>query len=302
MTRKVLYISGFERSGTTLISNILNQSDNFISVGELGNIWRKKLFDNSNCSCGLKITDCDFWKNVLKESGIGESDSAFLQKNIKYTDNFYLLYKYLPNLFTFFKPNVRKLVEITERVYKAIDLLNSGKVIVDDMKQPLYGEMLLKNPNIDLYIVQVVRDPRGVIHSDLKRSKQNHPFYSKQKFLLPRLCVVWNLVYKTANKMFSNNSKFISIKYEDFVESPEKYVDIISNFVGEEIDAKKFIKGNKIKFFKENHHIGGHHKFENKEVVLAQDESWKNDSSRLNIKIIEMFCGRLMKKYGYKNH
>ena len=62
---KVLYIAGWGRSGTTLLDNLLGQIEGFTSTGELHNLWQRGLIDGRDCGCGLRLTDCPFWQEVL---------------------------------------------------------------------------------------------------------------------------------------------------------------------------------------------------------------------------------------------
>ncbi|MDQ3927328.1 MAG: hypothetical protein M3272_10185, partial [Actinomycetota bacterium] len=65
---KVLYIAGFGRSGSTLLGNVLGQVDDFVSVGEIRNIWLHGLIQNKVCGCGAPFKECEMWQPVLNEA------------------------------------------------------------------------------------------------------------------------------------------------------------------------------------------------------------------------------------------
>jgi hypothetical protein len=55
---KVLYVTGFGRSGTTILDNILGQLDGVFAAGELHYIWDRSLEQNRLCACGEAFADC----------------------------------------------------------------------------------------------------------------------------------------------------------------------------------------------------------------------------------------------------
>ena len=61
---KVLYIAGDGRSGSTLLNIALGNHDQVLAMGELCNVHRFVLGQENWCSCGLPVSDCDFWQSV----------------------------------------------------------------------------------------------------------------------------------------------------------------------------------------------------------------------------------------------
>jgi len=62
---KVLYITGWGRSGSTILDNIMGQIDGFFSVGELRYIWDRNLIENRLCGCGVPLEECPIWSQIL---------------------------------------------------------------------------------------------------------------------------------------------------------------------------------------------------------------------------------------------
>ena len=71
----LIYIYGSGRSGTTLITNLLNYYGNFIGVGELNKGFRDF---KRECSCGQTILNCELWSNVIAQI---EKNSNFSKEN-----------------------------------------------------------------------------------------------------------------------------------------------------------------------------------------------------------------------------
>ena len=64
---KIVYITGYGRSGGTLIGRLLGDTKNAFFIGELRNFWKYGILKNHDCSCGQKFDMCDFWKQVADE-------------------------------------------------------------------------------------------------------------------------------------------------------------------------------------------------------------------------------------------
>ena len=64
--RKILYISGSGRSGTTLIGNILGQVDGICNAGQIFDVWTRGVESNVLCGCGKNFHECELWREVFK--------------------------------------------------------------------------------------------------------------------------------------------------------------------------------------------------------------------------------------------
>src|SRR5438105_872357 len=62
---RILYMSGWGRSGTTLLANILGSIEGFFAGGELRYLWQRGLTENRYCSCGSRFRECAVWKEVV---------------------------------------------------------------------------------------------------------------------------------------------------------------------------------------------------------------------------------------------
>src|SRR5262252_2040072 len=78
---KVLYIAGWDRSGSTILDRTLGQLPGFFSVGELVHLWEG---GNSQvlCECGRSLKDCAIWHQVFSQ-GFGVRPDQFDFKAIE---------------------------------------------------------------------------------------------------------------------------------------------------------------------------------------------------------------------------
>ena len=72
---KVLYVAGWGRSGSTVLTNILGEVDGFVSVGEVNFLWQHGLIENRLCGCGVPFRECEEWTKIL-DRAFGGADSV----------------------------------------------------------------------------------------------------------------------------------------------------------------------------------------------------------------------------------
>ncbi len=173
--RKILYISGWGRSGSTILSSILGQIDGFFSVGELRYIGARGLVEDRLCGCGETFSQCAVWQKVLKEAygGVDQIDPSIF----KDFNEFGCRTRHFPFLLTkagqsYLYPHVQDGLNHLDKLYAAIQKVTDCQVMIDSSKISAYGKWLESIPSIDLYVVHIIRDPRASAYSWQRMKKQ----------------------------------------------------------------------------------------------------------------------------------
>jgi hypothetical protein len=233
---KVLYIAGVQRSGSTVIANALGTLPRFFSAGEVCLLWRQAE-TNGACGCGLPVKECETWKAVLN---VDLADAAVVDNTRMDRDlNSKRLGLRLLGM------EARRRISRSEkgrpldlvgarlvRVYSAIKDLTGSDVIVDTSKSPLFGYLLETRPNIELYVLHLVRDPRGSIHSLLKPGRSRLGVLPSVLEVVLR-CVQWCLWHIAIEQIWKRKrSRYLALRYEDFADSPQGCVQAITSFLG----------------------------------------------------------------------
>jgi sulfotransferase family protein len=175
---KVLYIVGHERSGSTLLHNVLGQLDGFFAAGELRRIWDRGLMENRLCRCGVPVKECEVWGRILDEAFgsaklIDAHEVTRLRNRIR---NRHFPLALLPGNERVLRSRLGSLPQYLGTLYRTIRFTTNSRVIVDSSKSPTYGYVLGTLPEIELYVVHLVRDPRSVQYSLLKRKVQGRRY------------------------------------------------------------------------------------------------------------------------------
>ena len=172
MTRaQVLYVGGWGRSGSTLLSHMLAHVDGHVSVGELRYVWQAGVAGEL-CGCGRPFAECDFWQAVGARAfggwdAVDVDEVLALEAAVLRHRNVPLLA--FPRLYPAHAERLRRYSELTERLYSAILEVAGARVVVDSTKNPPYAYFLRRVSGVDLRVVHLVRDSRGVVFSWMKK-------------------------------------------------------------------------------------------------------------------------------------
>lgn len=237
---KVLYIAGYERSGSTLLHNVLGQLDGFFAAGELNEIWDRGLIENRRCGCGAPFKDCEVWGEILT-NGFGGAGSIRTREMIRARDSvrsrrFPLAL--LPWNERLLESRLGSFPEHLARLYGAIRSTTGSRVVVDSSKSPMYGYVLGGLPEVELYVVHLVRDPRSVQYSLLKRKAERHGGYLKHNSVKGSLA--WNTLNLVTETILRDPRRYKRLRFEDFVREPRRAVELILNMMRERVERLPF--------------------------------------------------------------
>lgn len=298
---KVLFIAGFERSGSTIINRVLGQIHGFIAWGELRDIWEHGKIENRTCTCGASFNNCKAWSQILDEEfentlGITAHQMLQLKKETREA----VLLKSLSPFGKFVVSNAPiKYLQGLENLYRAIQTTTNSRVIVDSTKASWYGYILGQLPSIDLHTLHIVRDPRGVCYSLQKRKARGEP--ECQWYNPLHASLTWNIKNLGIERLLNLGSKrYLRMRYEDFMMFPEASVKSMLNLVDEPQAKLPFVNPSTVQMGLD-HIITGSpsSRSDTGEVQLRADDKWKQKLTSLDKSVITHITLPLLKKYGY---
>lgn len=304
---KVLYIAGSGRSGSTILGRILGQMEGFFFAGELCKLWKYGLLENRMCGCGEPFRDCGFWQKVFREAygGMEKVDSRELYDLRRKCASM----RHIP-LFMLPGWNPRKSKRISrfsgylEKLYAAIRKQPGIRVIIDCSKSFSYGYLLESLDLIDLYVVHIIRDPRGVAHEKLKRKMyqpgEGKPVYSGRYGLLES-SVTWDVQNLAADMFWKRfQEKYLKIHYEEFVVKPRETVERILRLLKENDSNLPFLEEHKVQLSSLDHSAAGNPvRFNTGTVEIKPDLEWEKEMSLKNKTIVTSLTWPLLLKYDY---
>ena len=227
MKTKVLYIMGWGRSGSTVLSAILGQTNNFFYGGEIHYIWERGCIKNWLCGCNQPFNKCNLWHEILREMNDGKD---LIDPNVMHQQSLRVRTRHLflamtPSARKRMKTKLQDYLDATEKLYNAIKTATGCNVIIDSSKIPAHAYVLDMIPSIDLFILQLVRDPRASAYSWSQRRKlepdpgkkiymaKHNPITSSLKWDF------WNMAAELMGKR--KKGRHLLVCYEDFITKPK---------------------------------------------------------------------------------
>jgi hypothetical protein len=303
-TVKVLYIGGTGRSGSTILDNILGQVPDFFSVGELRYLWERGMVDNRLCGCGRPFRECPLWSAVLQEA-FGGADRIDPQDMIRLQQS-RVRSRHVPRLLATrgqSGPLPPEGYEAQlERLYHAVQRETGAHVIVDSSKLPSYGRVLQDIPSLELYFVQLVRDPRATAYSWMRKRELRD--YGDLRFMQRQpplkssgLWGMWNAVAEMFWRPLKGH--YLWLRYEDFVADPQGTVRRVLALVGEEPAELPFTGPTTVRLGPTHSVAGNPSRLANGEVQLRVDAEWVREMAPKDRTLVTAVTWPLLLRYGY---
>ena len=302
---KVLYIVGWGRSGSTILDRILGQIDGFTSLGELRYIWDRNFLDDRLCGCGKPFSQCEEWMSVI-ERAYGAEGGIDPREMVRYRDKFmrtrHLMTLFFPGAKEKIKTKVRPYLDKLDKLYPAIREHFGCRVIVDSSKFPSYAFTLDLLENLDLYFVHLVRDPRAVAFSWMRRKLQPdtgklQPMKEHDPLSSTLLWTSWNFA---AGALWGRRKgKYMFLRYEDFIANPRKAVQRIIGMLGEKVDRLPFVDDHTVNLGI-NHTVSGNpDRFQAGPIRLRMDDEWRSKIRPVDRWVATALALPLLRRYGY---
>lgn len=260
------FILGRERSGTTLLRNLLNQNKNIGIPQESPLIMHLygKYRNKSNINIPGLVDDL-------------------------YTEVLFNLWDIDKNKL------IEKLtaIEITSFQQFCLEVLkidHSEKLLIGD-KNPVYSIFPYELHNIfpNAKFVWIIRDYRAQVASMLK--------VNFEKKNIASLSIRWKNYNRIIEQFYKNNPNQVClIKYEDLVENPVKAIKNITDFLGtpyEDIDVLNVANN-------DHNQVSLHHESLKNSVSDSHINEWKEALTKKEIQLCESICGDFGNKYGYQ--
>jgi len=289
---QIAFIVGMGRSGTTLLTNMLNSNPEIVACPEnefvihaYRTFYQKDFNDIKVIDAFIDMFNQNFnrvisiWKpgNELRNDILQLKDKSF-ENVCKLT---YLNYPFSQKD----KKNVRFVIDKNPFYSLHIDTL---KIIFPDAK-----------------FIVIVRDYRDNIVSRKKYSDQNIPLH--------KLAADWNFYYEQISLSLSNsNTPYHLIKYEDLASNPTDSLQLLCSYLGvtysdEMLNFQELSKEMKKQAVhnisrEKNEKIQRMHGNLEKKVNTERVNAFVNELKEDEISILDFACEKLALTFGYKKH
>ncbi|NEE00178.1 sulfotransferase [Phytoactinopolyspora halotolerans] len=311
---RVLFIAGQGRSGSTLIERALAELPGICALGEATHVWQQGLHDDERCSCGAWFSACEFWKAV-GEVGFGGWDRVDRQR-VFAVWHAIARTRLIPRLLN---PTRRRLALIHEfvdyqtRVYTAAAAVSGARVVIDSSKYAGLGFCLRWAHGLDLRVIHLIRDPRGVAYSWTKHVPRPEadgatvvPRYSPARSALR-----WNaqnaavdLLARLGRDGAGSPPPRVPVRrvrYEDFLDSPRHTLTSLADFAGmsPEPSDLDYIGDDHVDLGVTHSASGNPMRFATGRTRLRHDDAWRTNLPAGQQRLVSAVCAPLLAAYGY---
>ncbi len=306
---RVIYLGGLGRSGTTLIERVLGELPGVCSAGELIHLWRWGILDDERCGCGTPFSGCGFWTAVGHRAFGSSGWTRPLGRGMLELRSRVDRARYLPQLMapTDLHPRRRELaayLRAYRNVYAALLDESGTSTVVDSSKHSSLAFCLRHHRDIDLRVVHVVRDSRGVAYSwtkDMSRPESAAGRQQMTRYSPVRSALLWNANNASLAVLGRLGTPRLLLRYEDFVADPIAAVRRVAAF------ADLPIAGSDLDFLGPGHAdltashtvAGNPMRFRTGRIEVRRDDAWRRQLPRRQQRMISALTAPLLSRYGY---
>jgi hypothetical protein len=300
---KVLYVVGTQRGGTTIAGRLMGQMSGFAFFGELRKLWQVGLPEGRACGCGRGYQECEVWSRVLPEV-LAATDPARVQawQRTAAPDHrsSWRAWQLARRSGARQDPKVRSYTSLLGATYRALAEATGASVVIDTSKLPADGVLMSGLDDIDPYVLQLVRDPRGTVYSAVRRGDVEAGAHVHPRQVLTG-SAGWLVrhVAGIALRRHVGAERSLVVTYEQLVAEPRSALAAVAALVDEPAPPDAIVVEGKADLGVAHTPIGGG-RFRPRTVELTRDDRWTTGLGTFDRLAIGVLTQPLAHHLGYR--
>jgi Sulfotransferase family len=303
---RLLFLGGLGRSGTTLVERLLGELPGVCALGEVVHLWRRDIVDDERCGCGVAFSACAFWTAVGARafggwSNVDVTGMLALRDRVERT-------RHIPRLAATQPPaalraDLAQYADHYARLYTAAAEVSGAEVLVDSSKHSALAYCLRWSPAIDLRVVHVVRDARGVAYSWTKTVPRPETDGTAEmtRYSPGRSAVLWTAHNAAFGLLARRGVPVRRLSYERLLADPREAVRELAAFADHPVtDADlDFLGADHAELTRGHSAAGNPMRFTVGRVALRRDDAWVRALPRAHRRLVGAVCAPMLRAYGY---
>jgi Sulfotransferase family len=304
---RVINIVGTTRSGSTLIELLLGQLPGFVDVGELRYLWFRRLAKHGNMLCGCRtlLRDCPFWESVGETAfgGWEQLDGTEVLTLARAVERErYLPLLVQPRAWRGYERRLREYTALLERLFHAIQAVSGARVVVDASKL-LSHAFVMRQVELDVGFLHIVRDCRGVAFSwgkQVARPETVDGISYMPRFRSGAVAARWMYDNAGAHLLTALGNRRAFMRYETFVARPRDELARVLALLGEtDASVSRGLFDGEVPLEPTHSVCGNPMRFRTGQIPIALDEQWRQDMPRRDRIAVNVLAWPLLAAYGY---
>jgi len=300
-----VFLTSQSYSGSTLLAFLLGAHPEIATVGEMVGLLPRANSDEFLCSCGQKIKECEFWHaiaSVMETKGFQFEVANF---NTRFELGSHPLIRRLragslrsntleairDAIFWAWPGQTYQLSKIAARnkaLAEAVLDVTGKRVFLDTSKNHMRIKYLLRYSDLDMLVIHLVRDVRGVVTSYLSHHRGATAQRAAQSWVNRNRNIQRQLRAVPDNKQ-------IRVRYEDLCQNTQDTLECLYRFC--EVEPGVVVTD----FRSVPHHIVGNTRMRlSSASEIKFDERWKRVLTEDQLKEIDRVAGAMHRQYGYE--
>ena len=305
--QRVLLMAGAGRSGSTLLERVIGRLEGVTPLGETRYIWDRGVLSNQRCGCGEDFSECPFWGSVGERAFGGwskdtaEAMLAWREANDRA--------RRVPALMREHRQpgglaGASQYADAYARVYRSAAEIAGAQWVTDSSKHVSMPYAVGLSDRLDVRVVQLVRDPRGVAFSwqrsvvrpEITERVELMPQYSSAE--VAKTWVIHNAALAPLGRL---GIPLLRVRYEDFVADPLECVRSIARFMALPVpaDLESELLGGYVELGVDHSVAGNPMRFKTGVLSLARDSEWESALPARDQRLIAGLTTPLLLRYGY---
>jgi hypothetical protein len=319
------YILAASHSGSTLLCMSLGSHPQIATIGEI-NLAAGAMGDlhRYRCSCGVLIQECGFWREVrdnmakrgfpfdLADAGTDYRaiPSRYARRLLAPMYHGRVLESVRDAALTLSPVWWRRSREIHERntaLISTIREIHRAQIVVDSSKIAVRLKYLLRNPQLDVKVIRLVRDGRAVALTYMDPAAfadAKDPIYrgggmggdrESERLLMAQAARDWRRCMEEADNILRrlDRTRWIQVRYEDYCRDPEATLSRLHRFLG--VASRQHFEG-----FRQGQHVVGNGMRLDATSEIRLDERWRNALGEQDLRIFDEVAGDVNRRCGYE--
>ena len=289
-------------SGSTLLAMLLGSHPQATTIGDTaGTIYRKD--PDYRCSCGYKAQACPFWMHVIDQMArrgfsldITDFGTRFDYPENRFIDRVLHAEHRGPILETIrdsvlwlsteWRRRFRIIAERNVALIETVTKVTNSQMLIDSSKLPRRLKFLLRIPELEVKVIHLVRDGRGVAHT----------YIQDNGWSVEKSAIEWRRGVIAAEKLLArlDRGMWRQVRYEDLCSDPQAELEKLCVFLN--LDPSRV----NMDFRSTGLHVFGNKMRLSSERAIRLDNKWRTELTDLEISTIEHLVGEQLIRYGYE--